>query len=82
MEYGKRMAMIPVAGEQCEVCGADARDGRSFCHLYPEGRQVTLCGPDCAEKYLRRGTGNNGFEGSGDYLQELAGQRSWALWRS
>jgi len=76
------MATNPVAAERCEMCGADARDGRAFCHLYPEGRQVTLCGPDCAEKYLRRGSGYSDPEIPRDYLQELVGQRSWALWRS
>ena len=72
---------IPSAQEQCEMCGADARNGRSFCHFYLEGRQITLCEPDCAENYLRRLSGYREREVPGDYLQELVEQRSWAFWR-
>ena len=76
------MITEPIAAERCEMCGAEPQDGRAFCHFYPEGRQVTLCGAVCAEEFLR-GPGPRCNGGTPrDFLEELAEERRWGLWRS
>jgi hypothetical protein len=39
--------------ERCAVCGREVGN-LAFCHIYHEGRKITLCGPACAELFLHR----------------------------
>ncbi len=39
--------------ESCAICHRDG-GGAAFCHVYEEGRKVTLCSPACAEAWLHR----------------------------
>jgi hypothetical protein len=42
-----------VGEDVCAVCGRTV-DGAAFCHIYQEGRRITLCSPACAEVLLHR----------------------------
>jgi hypothetical protein len=42
-----------VGEDVCAVCGR-AVDGSAFCHIYQDGRRITLCSPACAEVLLHR----------------------------
>jgi hypothetical protein len=37
--------------EVCAICGR-AVESVAFCHIYREGRRITLCTPSCAEIFL------------------------------
>lgn len=37
----------------CAVCGREA-GLTPFCHIYRDGRTITLCAPACAELFLHR----------------------------
>jgi len=41
--------------ERCAICGQEVRIEQPFCHLYEQGRRITLCCPTCVSVYLERG---------------------------
>jgi hypothetical protein len=75
------MVMDVIETERCPVCGANVGDALGVCHFYPEGRRVTLCGPSCAGDFLRGGTRPIAGDNRRNYLEELAEEKHWALWR-
>jgi hypothetical protein len=75
------MVMDSPATEHCAVCDADTGEGGAFCHFYPEGRRVALCGPTCAEHFMRGGSLPMG-DAPREFLKELAQKSAWSFWRS
>jgi hypothetical protein len=75
-----RMELITV--ERCEICGAECRESRTFCHFYTDGRKINLCGSMCAERYLHGPDQRRAGDTQRDFLNELAEERRWSLWCS
>ncbi len=80
-EHTIRMANELVETECCAVCGEEAEGAHAYCHFYPEGQRVTMCSPECAEKFLR-GPGHdaNGHDHRG-LIEGLVDERRWTYWR-
>jgi hypothetical protein len=68
--------------EQCASCGSEIKEQGAFCHFYPEGRQVTLCGPTCAEAFLRGSSRGVTGDAPRNLVEELVEERRWRFWRS
>ncbi|HTO02728.1 MAG TPA: hypothetical protein VL069_03455 [Opitutus sp.] len=75
------MVIDSPAAEHCAICAADMGERGAFCHFYPEGRRVALCGPTCAEHFMRGASSPGGGDAPRDFLEELAQKRSWSFWR-
>lgn len=75
------MVIDSPANEHCVVCDADTGESGAFCHFYPEGRRVALCGATCAEHFMRGSRSTGDGDVPSDFLAELAQKKSWAFWR-
>lgn len=75
------MVIDSLTSEHCAVCDADTGEAGAFCHFYPGGRRVALCGATCAEHFMRGSRSPDDADAPSGFLEELAEKKSWAFWR-
>ena len=63
----------------CAYCRRPVEGGRA-CHLWKDGRAVTLCSSNCAEASLFGGAGPSGRAGDSDVMDEMVAERRWSCW--